>query len=197
VRLVADVFGPHHDRLDAHKVRAVRETRQGATIQRCGSTWNVLRTFLYTSELIAANPIPMVRRPKLAKTLSKALPTDSVVALLAALSSDPEPRRRSGWIDRDRAVILTALLAGLRAGELLRANVGDLPPHHRRRCHPRSRERRRGSPVRIEPALVEVLEHCLDSRATRFPATPQQPSPGRGLAARPPAAPLFGGRSCA
>ena len=70
--------------------------------------------------------MPLVGRPKLAKTLPKALPTDSVAALLAILNSDPEPRRRNDWMERDRALILTALLAGLRADELLRANVGDL-----------------------------------------------------------------------
>ena len=44
---------------------------------------------LYTSELIPANPMPLVGRPKLAKTLPKTLPTDSVTALLATLNSDP------------------------------------------------------------------------------------------------------------
>ena len=58
-------------------------------------------------------------RPKVAKTLPKALPADLVAALLAALSSESEPRRRSEWTKRDRALILT----GLRADEMLRANV--------------------------------------------------------------------------
>ena len=40
--------------------------------------------------------------------------------------ADPEPRRRTDWMHRDRALILTALLAGLRADQLVRANVGDL-----------------------------------------------------------------------
>ena len=71
------------------------KTHEAASIQRCWSTWNVFCTFLYTSELIPANPMQSVGRPKLAKTLPKALPGDSVAALLAALSSDPEPRRRS------------------------------------------------------------------------------------------------------
>ena len=44
------------------------ESHEAATIQRCWSTWNVLCTFLYTSELIAANPMPLVGRPKLALT---------------------------------------------------------------------------------------------------------------------------------
>jgi integrase/recombinase XerC len=102
------------------------KTHEAATIQRCWSTWNVLCTFLYTAELIPANPMPLVGRPKLVKTLPKAIPADSVAAVVAVLGSDSEPRRRSDWIERDRAVILTALLAGLRADELLRADVGDL-----------------------------------------------------------------------
>jgi integrase/recombinase XerC len=90
------------------------ETHEAASIQRCWSTWNVLCTFLYTADLIGSNPMPMVGRPKLAKTLPKALPADAVTALLAALRSEPQPRRRTDWIERDRAVIVTALLAGLR-----------------------------------------------------------------------------------
>ena len=47
--------------------------------------------------------------------------------------------------------------------------------------------------VPIEPALVEVIEDYLDSRGTRFPATAKHRSPGGGLAAWPPATPLFVG----
>ena len=124
---------------------------------------------LYTSDLIRANPMPMVGRRRLAETLPKALPTDSVTALLAALSSDPQPRRRTDWMERDRALILTGLLAGLRADELFRANVGDL-----RRTddgavlHVRGKggkDRR----IPVEPVMVDVIEHYLDTRATRFP----------------------------
>ena len=45
------------------------QSHEAASIQRCWSTWNVLCTFLYTAELIAANPMPMVGRPKLAVCL--------------------------------------------------------------------------------------------------------------------------------
>ena len=70
------------------------ETHEAASIQRCWSSWNVVCTYLYTAELIAANPMPMVGRPKLAKTLPKALPADAVAALLGALHADQVPRRR-------------------------------------------------------------------------------------------------------
>jgi integrase/recombinase XerC len=137
--------------------------------------------------------MPLVGRPKIAKTLPKALPTDSVAALLAALNEDAQ-RRRSDWIERDRALILTALLAGLRADELLRANVGDL-----RRSDEGAVIHVRGKGVKdrrvpIEAPLVEVVEHYLVSRAIRFPATARKrSSPAGGLAAWAPAAPLFVG----
>jgi integrase/recombinase XerC len=92
-------------------------------------------------------------------------------------SADSVRTRRGDWIERDRALILTALLAGLRADELLRANVGDLRPSDDGAViHVRGKggkDRR----VPIEPALVEVLEHYLDSRATRFPATSPHSAP--------------------
>src|SRR5436190_4616018 len=100
--------------------------------------------------------------------------------------ADPEPRRRTDWMQRDRALILTALLAGLSADELVRANVGDL-----RRSddgaviHVRGKggkDRR----IPIEPALVDILERYLDSRAARFPAAAKRrSSPGGGLTAWP------------
>ena len=36
---------------------------------------------------------------------------DAVAAVLGVLNADPAPRRRNDWIERDRAVILTALSA--------------------------------------------------------------------------------------
>jgi hypothetical protein len=48
-----------------------------ASIQRCWSMWNVACTFLHTAEVIASNPMPLVGRAQTAKTLPKALPTDS------------------------------------------------------------------------------------------------------------------------
>ena len=54
---------------------ATAPSHEPASIRRCWSTWNVLCDFLYTAELIAANPMPLVGRPKPAKTLPKALPS--------------------------------------------------------------------------------------------------------------------------
>ena len=169
------------------------EAHEAASIQRCWSTWNVLCTFLYTSELIPANPMPLVGRPKIARTLPKALPPSSVEALLTAIASESE-LRASDWTRRDQALILTSLLAGLRADELLRANVGDV----RRtdagaviHVHGKGGKDRR---IPVEPALVDVLEQYLDDRAVRFPTiAKRRSSPEGGLTAWAPSAPLFVG----
>ena len=53
---------------------AYARDHEAASIRRCWWTWNVLCTFLYTSEQLAANPMQLVGRPKLARPLPKALP---------------------------------------------------------------------------------------------------------------------------
>ena len=45
--------------------------------------------------------------------------------------------------------------------------------------------------IPIEAALVDVIEHYLDSRHHRLPTTAKRRSPTGGLAAWPPNAPLF------
>jgi integrase/recombinase XerC len=83
-----------------------------------------LCTFLYTGEQLAANPMQLVGRPKLAKALPKALPRTAVEALLETVAQDRNSKRQTDWAERDLAIILTALLAGLRAEELRGTNVG-------------------------------------------------------------------------
>ena len=60
-----------------------------------------------------------IGRAKLFGFVAKALPAESVAALVGVLEADPQPRRRSDWMERDRALILTALLAGLRADRIV------------------------------------------------------------------------------
>jgi len=56
----------------------------------------VLCTYLYTSDLIPVNPMPLVGRPKITKTLPKVLPADSAQKLLAAINSETERRAAIG-----------------------------------------------------------------------------------------------------
>jgi integrase/recombinase XerC len=117
------------------------QDHEAASIRRCWSTWNVLCTFLYTGEQLAANPMQLVGRPKLAKPLPKALPRTAVEALLETVAQDQGSQRQINWAERDLAIILTALLAGLRAEELRQADIGDTDRSTKRRqsvCFSRS-----------------------------------------------------------
>lgn len=67
---------------------AYARDHEAASIRRCRSTWNVLCTFLYTSDQLAANPMQLVGRPKLAKALPKALPRTAVEALVSTVAQD-------------------------------------------------------------------------------------------------------------
>ena len=76
------------------------------------------------------------------------------------------------WAQRDLALILTALLAGLRAEELRQANVGDIRGTDEGAAVIAVKGKGgKDRSVPIEAELVAVIEAYLDSRATRFPNT--------------------------
>jgi integrase len=66
-----------------------------------------------TGEQLTANPMQLVGRPKLAKLL----PRTAVRALLEIVAQDQDSKHRTAWAERDLALILTGMLAGLRAEE--------------------------------------------------------------------------------
>ena len=172
---------------------AYADSHEPASIRRCWSTWNTLCAFLYTSELLESNPMPLIGRPKVPKSLPKGLGAETVSGLLAAIDSDTGARRRSDWPERDRALVLTAVLAGLRADELIHANVGDIRTtegggviHVRGKGN---KDRR----IPVEEGLITVLERYLDSRAARLPGTTKHHSASPGLAVWPATAALFVG----
>jgi integrase/recombinase XerC len=169
------------------------DTHEASSIRRCWSTWNTLCAFLYTNELIQANPMALIGRPKVPKSLPKGLGAEMVSGLLAAIDADSGSQRRSDWPERDAALVLTAVLAGLRADELLRANIGDIRTtteggviHVRGKGN---KDRR----IPVEEGLIEVLECYLDSRAVRFPADTKRRGASTGLGAWPVTAALFVG----
>jgi site-specific recombinase XerD len=173
---------------------AYADNHEPASIRRCWSTWNTLCAFLFTSELIEYNPMPLIGRPKVAKSLPKGLGPETVSGLLAAINADSDSQRRSDWPERDAALVLTAVLAGLRADELLRANAGDIRTttdgggviHVRGKGN---KDRR----IPVEKGLIKVIERYLDSRAARFPSSTKRRSVSGGIAAWPTTAALFVG----
>ena len=172
---------------------AYASTHQAASIRRCWSTWNVLCDFLYSAELIPANPMRFVGRPKPPKTIPRSLPQPAVAALLQAVEDRDSPRR-TDWPERDLALILTGLLAGLRLDELRRADVGDIRTGSGDGAVIYVRGKGdKDRTVPIEADLLEVIENYLDSRALRFPAVTRT-SARQGLSRWPSNAPLFVGR---
>ena len=167
-------------------------THAPSSIRRCWSTWNSVCGYLYSGELIPANPMPMVARPKTDKTLSKSLPPNVIDALLEVLTAEKESKRRDDWPQRDRAIVLTSLLAGLRLDELVGLDIGDIRIvgdgavlHVRGKGN---KDRR----VPVEAPLIAAIEAYLISRRIRFPGGVRRgSSPGGGLGAWPSDAPLF------
>lgn len=175
---------------------AYARDHEAASIRRCWSTWNVLCTFLFTSELLTANPMALVGRPKLARSLPKALPRAAVGALLHAVAEDVGSPRQTDWAERDLAIILTALLAGLRAEEMRQADIGDVRTAKDGAGIIQVRGKGgKDRAVPVEADLLRVIEAYLDSRATRFPdAVKRRASPTLGLSRWPARSPLFVGR---
>jgi len=66
---------------------AYAESHEPASIRRCWSTWNTICTFLFANEEIPMNPMPLIGRPKIAKTLPKAIDGDTVAQLLAVIAA--------------------------------------------------------------------------------------------------------------
>ncbi len=149
-------------------------TRQPASIRRCWSTWNMLCDFLFAADVILANPMSSVLRPRAPKTVPKAFHADAVERLVRSLQAPDEGAR--SWPQRDLALILTGLLTGLRAAELIAIDLGDLRDaagDEREQAkvihvHGKGNKQR---VVTVEPVVVDVLGDYLSSRVERFPET--------------------------
>ena len=117
--------------------------------------------------------------------------------MLETVAQDQDSKRQTDWAERDLAIILTALLAGLRADELRQADVGDIRTTDDRAAviHVKGKGGKDRS-VPIEAELLSVIEAYLDSRATRFPGATKRKAAAAssGLSRWSARSPLFVGR---
>ena len=163
---------------------AYAATRAHSTVQRCWATWNAVCGYLHLEDLIPDNPMPHVARPRVdTDATPKALPGDTVAALVGAVSAPPK-HRATDWDERDLAIVMTGLLTGLRSAELCAVNIGDVwrTDDGAGAVRVRHGKGNKERVVPIEAALLAVIDDYLDSRATRFPRPRQR---GRGLAGWP------------
>ena len=147
--------------------------RAPATVRRAHSTWSGFFEHLVSEEYLAGSPMPGVGKPKAPRRLPKAFAEDDAARIVQVLT-DSSVRRRDPWPELDAAVVLTTLVTGVRAAELLAVNVGDVT---RASGNERIKVLGKGEAERsipVEPALLDVLGAYLDSRRKRFPESARQ-----------------------
>ena len=167
-------------RVDDLTLRALRnafatwsEGRAAATVRRAHSTWSGFFEYLVSEEHLAGSPMPGVAKPKAPRRLPKPFAEDDAARIVRVLT-DSSVRRRDPWPELDAAVVLTAMVTGVRAAELLAVDIGDVT---RALGNERVRVLGKGEAERsipIEPALLEILATYLDSRRERFPQNARQ-----------------------
>ena len=104
--------------------------------------------------LVAANPAVDVKRPKARPPIPRGLDAEELRRLLDIIPDTPGGKR-------DRAIILTAALAGLRRQEILGLRAGDLTRNGAVYYNVRTKgglERRRELPAPAFNAIMEALE---------------------------------------
>lgn len=147
--------------------------RAPATVRRAHSTWSGFFEYLVSEEHLAGSPMPGVGKPKSPRRLPKPFAEDDAARIVAVLT-DSSVRRRDPWPELDAAVILTAMVTGVRAAELLAVDVGDVT---RASGNERIKVLGKGEAERsipVEPALLDILGAYLDSRRERFPTSARQ-----------------------
>lgn len=100
--------------------------RSDASVRRIWATANNFCARLVDRRILSGNPMAGVDNAAAPQFRPKALTTGEADALIATAGASSPPGVRIRWPARDRALILTGLLAGLRASELLSLTVSSL-----------------------------------------------------------------------
>ena len=151
--------------------------RAAASVRRAHSTWSGFFEYLVSEEHLDGSPMPGVGKPKSPQRLPKPFAEDDAARIVRTLT-DAAVRRRQPWPELDAAVVLTAMVTGVRSAELLAVDIGDVTRTH---GNQRIKVLGKGDAERtipIEPVLLDFLSDYLDSRRARFPGTARQ----RGVA---------------
>ena len=140
-----------------------------ATMARKIATLRSFHKWLETRNVIENNPMTLIRTPKQAKRLPKAISVEDVEKLLSA----PDTNTQLGA--RDRAMLETLYSTGIRVSELVGINIGDIDEAGQALV-----VRGKGRKERIVPLgshAIAATSHCLSMRrtATGNPLDPAGP----------------------
>ncbi len=140
-----------------------------ATMARKIATLRSFHKWLESRGIIASNPMVLIRTPKQAKRLPKAISVEDVERLLSA------PDTSSMLGSRDRAMLETLYSTGIRVSELVGINIGDIDEAGQALV-----VRGKGRKERIVPLgshAITAISHCLAIRreAAKEMLDPAQP----------------------
>lgn len=141
-----------------------------ATMARKIATLRSFHKWLESRGIIESNPMVLIRTPKQAKRLPKAISVDDVERLLSA------PDTGSLLGSRDRAMLETLYSTGIRVSELVGINIGDIDEAGQALV-----VRGKGRKERIVPLgshAITAISHFL---AMRREATRDTPDPTNAL----------------
>ena len=147
--------------------------RAAASVRRAHSTWSGFFEYLVSEEHLDGSPMPGVGKPKSPQRLPKPFAEDDAARIVRTLT-DAAVRRRQPWPELDAAVVLTAMVTGVRSAELLAVDIGDVtrtPGNERVKVLGKGDAERS---IPIERVLLDILGVYLDSRRVRFPGTARQ-----------------------
>lgn len=132
------------------------------------STWNGFCSFPVAEDALPGNPVGGVQRPPPERHTPEALRGEGTSELLLSSVAAARAGARDPRPERDRAVVVTLLVSGIRTAELLGLRPGDLAgaPGDQRLHVLGKGDAERGVPV--EAALADVLQTDLTSRRARI-----------------------------
>ncbi len=125
-----------------------------ATMARKIATLRSFHKWMEKRGIVASNPMALIRTPKQARRLPKAITVDEVERLLSA----PDDRELLGA--RDRAILETLYSTGIRVSEVVAINRGDL--RESEECIVIKGKGRRERVVPLGLPALRSLRHYLD-----------------------------------
>lgn len=156
--------------------------RAARSVRRAHSTWSGYFEYLVSEELVPGSPMPGVPKPKLPRSQPKPFAAEATRRLVSTVRAGDMPRQ-DPWPELDQAIVLTALVTGLRTAELLGLSIGDVnrtPGSEALRVLGKGRVWRT---VPVEPRLLDVHAAYLETRRARFPATARKRGVAEGASA--------------